>query len=805
MSELKEVTVRVQGMTCASCVRRVERSLKKAPGVAKAEVNLALERAVVWADPETPTDAIVKQIEDAGYRPVIEALELGVRGMTCASCVARVERALKKLPGVVAAEVNLATERAAVRFLPDLVGRAAIFQAVREAGYEPVDLGQGKDPLKAAREAELRGFLRDLFLSAVFTLPLVVIAMGRMLAPGVFAALPERAWQALELLFATPVLAWAGRRFFAGARAELKHKSPGMNTLVALGAGSAYLYSLLVVVAPGIFPPGTAHTYFEAAGVIVTLILLGKYLEALAKGRTQAAIQGLLKLAPRTARVLTDGGEVERPVEALVPGDRVRVLPGERIPADGEVVEGESYVDESMLTGEARPVRKAPGDPVVAGTQNQRGSLVIRVQKPAEESYLQSLVRLVEEAQSGKPPVQRLADRIAAVFVPVVVALALAAFALWMVFGPEPRLSYAFAATLAVLLIACPCAMGLATPTAIMTASGRGARTGVLFRKGEAIEALARVTDVVFDKTGTLTEGAPRLVATWAKGDADGALRLAAALEANSEHPIAAALVQAARERGLDLPPAEGFEALPGEGVRGRVEGKALRLGRPEGLPPEAAEQAAAWAREAYTPVALWADGEVVALFAVADPEKPTAREAVLALGRLGLRVWMLTGDQAATARAVAARVGIAPERVIAEVRPEEKLARVEALRGDGRRVAFVGDGINDAPALAAADVGIAVGTGTDVALEAGEVVLAQGDPLAVVRAVRLARATLRVIHQNFFWAFGYNALLIPVAGGALYPVLGVLLNPMLAAGAMSLSSIFVLTNSLRLARFRVS
>ncbi len=805
MSELREVTVRVQGMTCAACVRRVERSLAKAPGVERAEVNLALERAVVWVDPETPTETILQRIEDAGYQPVLETLELGVKGMTCAACVRRVERALLKLPGVVAAEVNLATERATVRFLPDLVGRGAIFQAVREAGYEPVDLGQGTDPLKAARQAELRGFVRDLMLSALFTLPLVLIAMGRMLAPDLFAALPERAWQGLELVLATPVLAWAGRRFFKGAWAELRHKSPGMNTLVALGAGSAYLYSLLVVLAPGLFPPGTAHTYFEAAGVIVTLILLGKYLEALAKGRTQAAIQGLLKLAPKTARVLTPEGEMERPVEALVPGDRVRVLPGERIPADGVVLEGTSYVDESMLTGESLPVKKAPGDEVVAGTQNQRGSLVLEVKKPAEQSYLQSLVRLVEEAQSGKPPVQKLADRIAAVFVPVVVTLALIAFGVWMALGPEPRLSYAFAATLAVLLIACPCAMGLATPTAIMTASGRGARTGVLFRKGEAIEALARITDLVFDKTGTLTEGAPRLVATWAPGDGDEALALAAALEAGSEHPIAAALVAAAREKGLDLPTVHDFEAIPGEGVKGRVGERSVRVGRPEGLPPEAAAVAEDWAGKAYTPVALWVEGELRALFAVADPEKPTAREAVAALLALGIRVWMLTGDQPATARAVARRVGIDPERVWAGVRPEEKLARVEELKARGNRVAFVGDGINDAPALAAADVGIAVGTGTDVALEAGEVILAQGDPLAVVRAIRLARAALRIIHQNFFWAFGYNALLIPVAGGVLYPVFGLLLNPMLAAGAMSLSSIFVLTNSLRLARLRLS
>jgi len=796
-----EVPLRIEGMTCAACVRRVERALESAPGVLEARVNLATEQAVVRVAPGAPIEEVLRRIEEAGYRPVVERLTFGVEGMTSAACVSRVERALSRLPGVVEAEVNLASGRASVRYLPDLVGPGALFQAVREAGYTPVALEDRGDPLRRARERERAGFRRDLALAFALTLPVVLVAMGRMLAPGLFETLPERFWQGLEGVFAFPVLALAGRRFFTGALAELRHRAPGMNTLVALGAGSAFLYSTIAVLFPRLFPPGAAQTYFEAAAVIVTLILLGKYLETLAKGRTQAAIQKLLELRPKTARVLTPEGEREKPVEALVPGDRVRVRPGERIPADGVVVEGESYVDESMLTGEPVPVKKGPGDEVVGGTQNARGSFVLEVTRPAEASYLARLIRLVEEAQGKKPRIQALADRIAALFVPVVVAIALVAFALWLLFGPEPRLSYAFTAALSVLLIACPCALGLATPAAVMVATGRAARLGVLFRKGDALEALARARAVVFDKTGTLTEGRPELVALWIEGmGEDEALRLAAALEEKSEHPIAEALVRAARERGLSLPLVEAFEAVPGRGVRGRVEGREVWVGREEGfsLSPAAAEAIQGFAREAYTPVALAVAGRVVAVFAVADREKPTAKEAVRALTALGLSVHLLTGDRRAVALAVARRLGIPEGRVFAGVCPEGKLAVVRGLQEKGLGVAFVGDGLNDAPALAAADVGIAVASGTDVAVEAGDVVLVTGEPRAVVRAVRVARRALRTIYENFFWAFAYNLLLIPVAAGALYPFFGILLNPMMAAGAMSLSSLFVLTNSLR-------
>ena len=796
-----EVPVRVEGMSCAACVARVERALASAPGVLEARVNLATEQAVVRVRPDLPIEEVLRRIEEAGYRPVVAQVTFGVQGMTCAACVARVERALKALPGVVKAEVNLATEQATVRYLPDLVGPGALFEAVREAGYTPVALEHRGDPLAEARAREQAGFRRDLVLAFILTVPVVLVAMGRMLAPAWFEFLPERFLKVLEGGLTLPVLAVAGRRFFRGAFSELRHRSPGMNTLVALGTGSAFLYSTIAVLFPRLFPPGAAQTYYEAAAVIVTLILLGKYLETLAKGRTQAAIQKLLELRPKTARVLTPEGEREKPVLALVPGDRVRVRPGERIPADGVIFEGESYIDESMLTGEPAPVKKGPGDEVVGGTKNERGSFVFEVTRPAEAGYLARLVRLVEEAQGAKPKIQALADRIAAVFVPVVVGIALFAFSLWMAFGPEPRLSYAFTAALSVLLIACPCALGLATPAAVMVATGRAARLGVLFRKGDALEALARAQAVVFDKTGTLTEGRPELVGTFVEGMEEGeALRLAAALEEKSEHPIAEALVRAARERGLELPPVEGFEAVPGRGVRGRVGTWEVWVGREEGLAlsERAARAIQDFAKEAYTPIVLAVAGQVVAVFAVADREKPTAKEAVRALGALGLSVYLLTGDRRSVALAVARRLGIPEGHVFAEVRPEEKLEVVQKLQARGLRVAFVGDGLNDAPALAAADVGIAVGTGTDVAVEAGDVVLATGEPRAVVRAVRVARRALRTIYENFFWAFAYNTLLIPVAAGALYPFLGVLLNPMMAAGAMSLSSLFVLTNSLR-------
>ncbi len=812
----QEVRFGVQGMTCAACVARVERTLKKQPGVLEASVNLATEQASVTLDPEqADLPALLEAVREAGYTPVVERVELQVGGMTCASCVARVERTLKKQPGVLEASVNLATEKATVVFLPEMVRLPRIKAQIEEAGYtvlEPEGAPAEAGPQDAAREAELAGFRRDLRLAAFLTAPLVLIAMGPMVWPGLGAWMealwPHAVWRWLELVLATPVLFVSGRRFFRQGWAELKHRSPGMNSLVMLGSSAAYLYSVLALAAPGIFPEGTANLYFEAAAVIVTLILAGKYLEAVAKGRTSEAIQKLLRLQAKTARVIRDGGERELPVEAVVPGDLVVVRPGERVPVDGVVVEGSSYVDESMITGEPVPAEKRPGAEVVGGTVNKTGTFTFRATRVGQDTVLSQIIRMVEEAQATKPPIQQLADRIAGVFVPVVLVIALLTFGIWLLFGPEPQLNYAFVAAVSVLLIACPCAMGLATPTAIMVGTGKGAEMGVLFRKGTALEGLAKVDTIVLDKTGTLTQGRPVLTDLLVReGAEDEVLALVAAAESKSEHPIAQAIVEAARTRGLELPAVQAFQAEPGFGLEARVDGRQLHIGADRYMRRLGVDLAGteAWvdrlAEEAKTPIFVAVDGRLAAVLAVADPLKETSREAVAALQGMGFEVAILTGDNRRTAEAIARQLGI--RRVLAEVLPDQKAAEVKRLQAEGKKVAFVGDGINDAPALAQADVGVAIGTGTDIAIETGEVILMSGDLRGLVNAVALARRTLRTIILNFFWAYAYNTALIPVAAGVLYPFLGVLLSPVLAAAAMSLSSVFVLTNSLRLRGFR--
>jgi Cu+-exporting ATPase len=584
--------------------------------------------------------------------------------------------------------------------------------------------------------------------------------------------------------------------------------SPDMNTLVMLGSSAAWLYSIIALVAPGLFPVGTAHVYFEASSTIITLILLGKYLEAKSRGRASQAIQKLLTLTPRTATVVRDGVEREVPVADVELGDLVRVRPGERLPVDGVVAEGQSFVDESMLTGEPVPVEKVIGVEVLGGTVNRTGAFTLRATRVGKSTVLAQIIHMVEQAQTGKPPIQQLADKIAAVFVPVVLVLAVVTVVVWLVVGPQPALSYALVAGVSVLVIACPCAMGLATPAAIMVGSGKAAELGVLFRKGVAIESLGRVDTVVLDKTGTLTRGAPALTDVRTFGVTEAALlAAAAAVEARSEHPLAEAVVTAARERGLSVPEVSGFEAEPGYGVRGTVGGVVVAVGaerwlRKLGIDPGAATaDAQSLAEGARSLLFVAVDGRLAGLLAVADPVKDGSIEAVAALKTLGLRLVMLTGDNAQTARAVGRSVGI--DEVLAELLPGDKARAVSELQASGRKVAFVGDGINDAPALAQADAGIAIGTGTDIAVEAADVVLMSGDLRGAVNAIGLARRTLRTIVLNFVWAYGYNIVLIPLAAGALFPLTGLMLSPMLAAGAMSLSSLFVLTNSLRLRRFR--
>ena len=739
-----------------------------------------------------------------------ETLRIGVKGMTCAACVTRVERTLQKQPGVEAATVNLATESATIDYLPETVDPKQILEAIARAGYDPVETSNTQDE-EAALGTENLDLLRDLRLAVSLTLPLLVISMGPMLLPGLrdvkSSLLSAHAWGWIELLLATPVQFVAGRRFYAQGWAEIRHGSPGMSSLVMMGSSAAYFYSLLAVLAPELFPVGTANLYFEAAAVIITLILFGRFLEARAKGHTSEAIRKLMRLQVKTARVTRDGELVEIPIDQVVPGDLLQVRPGERIPVDGLLTEGASFVDESMISGEPVPVEKGPEAEVVGGTVNGTGAFLMRATRVGSDTLLAQIIRMVQEAQTGKPPIQRVADRIAGVFVPVVIGIAAITFAIWLLVGPSPTLNYAFVAAVSVLVIACPCAMGLATPTAIMVGTGRGAEMGVLFRRGEALETLAKVDVVVLDKTGTLTKGHPELTDFLPLAhNSEEILAWVAAAEAQSEHPIAHAIVEAARRRGLEWKRPESFHARPGLGIEARVEGHELRIGAERYLKDlgidltSVGTLGADLARQAKTVLYVAIDGEPAAVLAVADSLKEGSVEAVRALQESGLRVAMITGDNSNTAEALARQVGIG--RVLAEVLPGQKAAEVKRLQAEGSRVAFVGDGINDAPALAQADVGLAIGTGTDIAIEAGDVILMSGDLRGIVNAFALAKRTYRTIFGNFFWAYAYNVALIPLAAGVLYPWMGLLLSPMLAAAAMSVSSLFVVTNSLRLRRF---
>ncbi|MCW8193660.1 copper-translocating P-type ATPase [Proteobacteria bacterium 005FR1] len=805
----QQLSIGIKGMNCASCVGRVERALKQQQGVLNANVNLGTEKATLEIEEGTPLEDVLKAVKESGYEPDVDSADIVISGMNCASCVGRVERSIRQLRGVVEANVNLATEKATVRYLPSELSLPRIHEAIAAAGYEALHTAAGAQ--SGVEDHELVTLRRKVLFAAAFTIPVVVIAMGKML-PGLeqlyMGVMSHRGWMAVEWLLTTPVLFYAGARFYRAGFAELKYRSPGMNSLVMIGASAAYFYSVFALLLPELFPEGTAVSYFEAAAVIVTLILLGRYFEHIAKGRTSQAIKKLLQLQAKTARVLRDGDIVKIPVEAVAPGDLVLVRPGDRVPLDGTVVEGRSYVDESMITGEPVPVIKEKDAEVVGGTVNKNGALTFRATRVGDDTVLSQIIRMVESAQAEKPPIQQLADKIASVFVPLVLLLAAITFAVWYSFGPEPALSFAFVTTVSVLLIACPCAMGLATPTAVMVGTGKGAEMGVLFRKGAALETLAKMNTVVLDKTGTLTRGRPELTDfDVVVGEHDQLLAAVAAVEAKSEHPIAEAIVRAAKEQGLVLSAVESFNAVPGYGVEAVVESQRIDIGadrymRKLGVDIGAAEaRAMRLAEQSKSPLYVAVNGELAAVVAVADPLKAGSREAISALKHMGLEVAMLTGDNRATAQAIAREVGI--DRVVAEVLPDQKASEVKRLQSEGKQVAFVGDGINDAPALAQADVGIAIGTGTDIAIEAGDVVLMRGDLRGIVNAAALSKRTHHTILGNFAWAYGYNVLLIPIAAGLLFPFFGFLLNPMLAAGAMSLSSIFVLTNSLRLRRFQ--
>lgn len=808
------VELPIAGLDCATCVVTIERSLREVPGVEKVHVNFALAKAHVTYDPErVDLEQIIGAIKKAGYDVGAAEMRVRIEGLHCASCVTFIEEALRRVPGVLEAVVSPGTETTLIRYVPGQVDFAAVKAAIESTGYKAVHRVEEEEPPDqeaAAREREYRTLMRRFWFAAIISIPVLLTAYPEFVP--FLRDLPRdtlRLIWAVDALLTLPVLLWSGQRFFTGAWSAFRHHSADMNTLIALGTGAAWLYSVAAITIPQVFPEGTAEPFFDVAAVVIALVVLGQALEVRAKGRTSEAIKKLLDLQAKTARVVRDGQEMDIPVEEVLVGDIVIVRPGEKVPVDGVLIEGNSSVDESMITGEPIPVEKNPGDEVIGGTINKTGVFKFRATRVGKDTALAQIVKLVQQAQGTKPPIARLADVVSSYFVPTVMIIAVLAFLAWFNFGPEPRLAFALVTAVTTLVIACPCALGLATPMSVMVGVGKAAEHGVLIRNGEALQKAAELDTIVLDKTGTVTKGKPELTDVIALDEQSETevLRLAASAEWGSEHPLAEAIVEGARARGIEPVQPTEFNAIPGHGIQATVDGHVVLLGNVRLMAQQnidvtrLTEAATRLSDEGKTPMYVAINGQPAGLIAVADTIKEDSVAAIHMLQELGLEVVMLTGDNQRTAEAIARQVGIT--RVLAEVLPEQKAAEVRTLQLEGRKVGMVGDGINDAPALAQADVGFAIGTGTDVAIEAADITLVGGSLRGVVTAIEVSKATMRNIKENLVGAFIYNTLGVPVAAGALYPLFGLLLSPLIAGAAMAFSSVTVVTNANRLRRFR--